>query len=108
MVLRSLLAWLRYSPRPQSLAADGYITMIHLGKNRSVVVHDSLSEPDETFTAGIEVNKLNAEEGYMPEESFDYAMPRIEPMVLVNPGTGLLMLNEHIDVGGNFFGFGDD
>ncbi|WP_313554243.1 hypothetical protein [Stutzerimonas nitrititolerans] len=54
------------------------------------------------------MNKLNAEEGYMPEESFDYAMPRIEPMVLVNPGTGLLMLNEHIDVGGNFFGFGDD
>jgi len=55
------------------------------------------------------VNELNVEESWAPEESFDdYVMARMEPTSLINPATGLLMLNEHIDVGGNFFGFGDD
>lgn len=102
MVLKNFLAWLRYRSRTQSPAADGYITMIYLGKNRSVVVHDSLSVPEDTFIAGIELNKLNVVEG------FEYVVPRIESIALINPATGLLMMNEHIDVGGNFFGFGDD
>ncbi|PNF57534.1 hypothetical protein CXK99_21165 [Stutzerimonas stutzeri] len=108
MVLRRLLAWLRYSSGPQSMTADGYITMIYLEKDRSVVVHDSLSESDEIFTSAIEVNEPNVEDGCMPEESFDYPMAQMEPTSLINPATGLLMLNEHIDVGGNCFGFGDD
>lgn len=109
MVLRNLVAWLWCSSRPQSPVADGYITIIYPERTNGIVVHDSLSEPDGISISPIEVNELNVEESWAPEESFDdYVMARMEPTSLINPATGLLMLNEHIDVGGNFFGFGDD
>ncbi|MBF0675112.1 hypothetical protein [Pseudomonas sp.] len=87
---------------------DGYITIVYRGRNESVVIHDTLSGDGSEPQCG---NTL-LQESFI-EPSFDVDSVLSEPpfnhgaLLLTNPATGLPMIDDFVDAGGNLFGFGD-
>ena len=77
-------------------ANDGYITMLYLGGGRRILIHDSLGE--------LRYEGIQADCDFPAEQQELDEFASCEPMFLVNPSTGLLMLDDYIDIGGNFFG----
>ncbi|WP_313238915.1 MULTISPECIES: hypothetical protein [Stutzerimonas] len=75
----------------------GYITIVYPRKGKGVVIHDSLNA----------INSKAATPSGQPVEQFEMFPIFDEPTTTINPATGLLMVDEFIDVGGNPFGFGD-
>lgn len=81
----------------RDLLHRGYITIIYPRKGKGVVIHDSLSAiPSQVATTGGQ-----------PAEQFEIFPIFDAPITTINPATGLLMVDEFIDAGGNPFGFGD-
>lgn len=88
MIKQLLRAWLR----PKSIG-EGYITIIYPQRGRGVVIHDTLTKGATYSGSGI---------AYAEE------LEVLKPMFEFNPATGLPMVSDCFDAGGNAFGFGDD
>ncbi|HBC00745.1 MAG TPA: hypothetical protein DC032_09220 [Pseudomonas sp.] len=96
-----MLSFFRRLFRSQSFDADGYITIVYPQKGHGVIVHDTLTSNRPLSTA----NYMHTADSIdLLEEEFQSD----EPMFMTNPATGLPMLNDFIDTGGNMFGFGGD
>lgn len=78
---------------------DGYITILYLKKDHGVIVHDSLTMPiSPPLTEEYAATDSN------PSGTLDH-----EPITpMVNPASGLPMLDGVLDTHGNPFGIGDD
>jgi hypothetical protein len=89
---------------------DGYITIIYPVRGQGVVLNDSLSadllevELPGAFAENMNVLDAAEEDGDVSEKD---AFNR-EPLFCINPGTGLLMVDDFIDCGGNLFGCSDN
>ena len=78
---------------------DGYITIVYLAKGNGVIVRNTLTSSWEVTSEmdGHDVLEL------ISEPPFDD-----DPLFIMNPATGLPMINDFIDVGGNPIGSGGD
>jgi hypothetical protein len=81
---------------------QGYITVIYPENGRGIVIHDtlSISRPGYLYEVGSSSSNGSGDE-CASISLFE------EPTFMVNPSTGLPMMDEFIDVGGNAFGAGD-
>lgn len=93
---------------------DGYITIIYPVKDEGVVVNDTLSA---SFYDGLQCNVVSAGRAVDSDSCLEIdgwgfvdVSCQVEtlPTFCINPATGLPMIDDFIDVGGNAFGFSSD
>ncbi|WP_104098595.1 hypothetical protein [Stutzerimonas kunmingensis] len=89
---------------------NGYITIVYPARGQGIVVNDSLSAESlevplpGAFAENILILDFEKEDDDLSgEDAFNR-----EPLFCINPGTGLLMVDDFIDCGGNLFGCSDD
>ncbi|WP_312591477.1 hypothetical protein [Stutzerimonas nitrititolerans] len=97
---------------------DGYITIVYCGQKQGIIVHDTLS--GDSCDSCDSFNSVDRHYSDTPaqdlglEPSFDHGFVFSEPLIdhgplfLTNPATGLPMVDNFVDAGGNTFGFGGD
>lgn len=93
---------------------DGYITIIYPVKGEGVVINDTLSA---AFSDNLQCNFVSA--GFAVDsgsclEADDWGFVDVScqvdtpPTFCINPATGLPMIDDFVDGGGNMFGFSSD
>jgi hypothetical protein len=91
--------------------SDGYITIIYPVKDEGVVVNDTLSA---SLYEGLQCNVVSAGpavDSASCMEVDDWSFVDVscqfdtQQTFCINPATGLPMVDEFVDVGGNVFGF---
>ncbi|MEX5449097.1 MULTISPECIES: hypothetical protein [Stutzerimonas stutzeri subgroup] len=93
---------------------DGYITIIYPVKNEGVVINDTLSA---AFYDSLQCNVVSAGSAVDSASCIEVngwsfvdvnCQFDAQPTFCINPATGLPMVDDFVDVGGNVFGFSSD
>ncbi|WP_417779582.1 hypothetical protein [Stutzerimonas xanthomarina] len=93
---------------------DGYITIIYPVKDEGVVINDTLSG---AFCESLQckgplapldvdpASSAEIEDWHLANFVYEFGT---QPMLCINPASGLPMINDFVDVGGNVVGFSSD
>lgn len=93
---------------------DGYITIIYPVKDEGVVINDTLSA---AFSDSLQCNFVSA--GFAVDSAPCLEVDELDirdvscqfdsqSTFCINPATGLPMIDDFVDMGGNVFGFSSD